>query len=453
MARFNSTRSYSALICLILMSFALPAQAQSGDSGPPLVVPIADPWQIDPVTDREPPETEVTGRDLEEDTGLPVPANTGRAYTALAPSFVRYEQDDPEWALTGSWSSVTLGSASGGSHARSSTTNDTAQLNFSGTWVNLGFVADRFSGEVEVLIDGISEGVFDLYRRTTTPVTLAFDGLSPGLHTVEIVVLGTSNPLSSNQRAQLDYADSGDGSLLPDGQFEDGDARILLTNGWNTSNNALASGGTMITSSSGTAWFPFSGDSFSLHALAYSNGGRVKLYVDGQPLDIIDLYEPVFASSAETRVFSYEGFGPGDHVLTIVSYQYSAVIDLIETPGTAPFIDPAAPVSGVVRYEGDHPGFTFNGVPLSVAPASWETLGNIFSSGASQGELVRSSVVDDAIEFFFDSEWLGLGFFQDDQSGQAEISINGDVVETIDLYSRDSRSLSRYYPRSWPRTP
>jgi RHS repeat-associated protein len=206
----------------------------------------------------------------------------------------------------------------------------------------------------------------------------------------------------------------------------------------------LASGGTYLSGAS-TIWFPFSGDSFSLHALAYSNGGRVRLFVDGQPLDIIDLYEPVFASAAEPRVFSYEGFGPGDHVLTIVGYQYSAYIDRIDTPGTAPFIDPSAPVSGVVRYEGDHPGLAFNGVPLTVAPVSWETLGNILSSGASQGELVRSSVADDAIEFVFDSEWLGLGFFQDDRSGQAEISINGDVVETLDLYSRDSRSLSRYY--------
>jgi len=445
MARFDSTRSHPTLLCLFLVCMPLAAAAQDPDPGPPLVVPIADPWQPEPVADQEPRETEATGRELEEDIGQPVPANTGRAYTALAPAFVRYEEGDPEWALTGSWSSLTLASASGGSHARSGTANDTAQLNFSGTWLNLGFVADRFSGEVEVLIDGISQGVFDLYRRTVTPVTLAFDGLSPGLHTVEIVVLGTSNPLSSNQRVQIDYADSGDGSLLPDGMFEDGDARILLSNGWNTSNNVLASGGTMLTSTSGTAWFPFSGDSFSLHTLAYSNAGRVRLYVDGQPLDTIDLYEPVFSSSAEVRVFSYEGFGSGDHVLTIASYQYSAVIDRIDTPGVAPFIDPDPPVTGVTRYESDHPALRFNDLPLTQASTSWETTGNLLSAGASQGETSHSALAGDVISLEFDSDWLGLGMIRTDDGGQAEIAINGDVVDTLDLYSRYTNTLTRVY--------
>ncbi|MEE4330587.1 MAG: hypothetical protein V2J10_06950, partial [Wenzhouxiangella sp.] len=188
----------------------------------------------------EAPEPPIAVEEAPE--GLPVAASTELANAALAPSFVRYEQDDPAWVLTGSWSTVTLARASGGSHARSATVNDTAQLNFSGTWINLGFIADRFSGEVEVLINGDSQGFFDLYRRLETPISLHFDGLPAGPHLLELVVTGTANPFASNTRVQLDFADSGDGSALPDGMFEDGDARILLTGGWNTSNNALASG-------------------------------------------------------------------------------------------------------------------------------------------------------------------------------------------------------------------
>ncbi len=56
--------------------------------------------------------------------------------TVFAPTFVRLEQDDVDWSLTGSWSSVSLTPASGGTYARSASAGDTAQIGFSGTWVS-----------------------------------------------------------------------------------------------------------------------------------------------------------------------------------------------------------------------------------------------------------------------------------------------------------------------------
>ncbi|MEN1729743.1 MAG: hypothetical protein AAGJ52_15010, partial [Pseudomonadota bacterium] len=263
---------------LLLLSDSL--LAQGGGSEPPILGTANGPW-VEPIVEMG-SEVPVSSVELQS---TEVPATTGRAYLLLAPAFVRYEQDDVEWSLTGSWSATTLNRASGGSFARSLTGGDTAQLTFDGSWIQLGFISDRFSGEVEVLIDGMSQGIFDLYRREETPTSFRFDGLSAGLHTIELVVTGSANPQASNVRVQLDYADTGDGSALPNGDFEETDPRLLISNGWSTTNYAGASGGTYLRSGSGTAWFPFSGDSFSLHALAFGSTGRVKLYVDGVALD------------------------------------------------------------------------------------------------------------------------------------------------------------------------
>ena len=369
----------------------------------------------------------------------------------LAPGFVRGEQDAIDWSYSGTWSLTNLTRASGGTLVQSNSTGDSAQFIFTGAWVSLGLIGDRLSGEVEISIDGVSQGNFDLYRRQESPIRLRFAGLSNGVHSIGLTVTGTSNPYAANAFVKLDYADSGDDSLLPDGDFEETDPRLLLSDGWISTSLAGASGGAYIRSSTGTAWFPFAGDTVTLHALANSNGGRVRMYVDAEPLDIIDLYEPgAFVSNSEPRVFSYEGFGPGHHVLQIVAYQGEATIDHITTPGIAPFIDPAAPVTGIARFEADHPALRYDGGPLTRASQDWVTTANINSTRASAGEVVYSAAAGDEIAFDFDGEWLGLGFLTDRFGGQAEIAIDGVVVDTVDLYSRYNDTLSRYFRKLGP---
>ena len=379
------------------------------------------------------------------DDGLPRTANTARNSTAFAPGFLRIEQDDADWSTAGTWTEITLQGVSGNTYLRSTTTGDTAQITFTGTWVGLGFLADRFSGEVEISIDGISQGIFDLYRREDTPISLRFDGLSNAVHSIGITVLGSTNPLTSGTRVQLDYADYGDGSPLPDGSFEEDDARLLVSDGWSTVAYAGASGGEYLRSSNATAWFPFAGDSFSLHTQAYNSGGRAQLFVDGVYLDTIDLFEPVFSGAAVPRVFSYDGLGAGDHVLQIRTYQDTTTIDRLDTPGVGPFIDPSPPLTGVTRFEADHPDVRYNGQPLTVAAASWIRIANIFGDRASAGEYIYSATAGDAASFDFDGDWLGIGFATDRFGGQAEILIDGIIVDTIDLYSRYEDTASRYY--------
>jgi RHS repeat-associated protein len=377
--------------------------------------------------------------------GVPVDSSTRKNSTVFAPSFLRIEQDDPDWAVVGTWSTTNLARASGASYQRSTTTGDTAQITFTGTWVSLGFIADRFSGEVEIRIDGVSQGIFDLYRREDTPLSLHFDGLSNAVHSIGLTVSGSANPFAASTRVQLDYADYGDGSLLPDGDFEENDPRLLLSNGWTTVAYAGASGGNYIRATNATVWFPFAGDSFSLHALAYSTAGRAKLFVDGVYLDTIDLFEPVSFTIAEPRILSYEGLGAGDHVLQVLTYQDTTTIDKLTTPGAAPFVDPDPPVSGVTRFEADHPSILYNGVPYTVTANSWSILSGFSGSRASAGEYIQSAAAGDTVSFTFESDWLGIGFITDRFGGRAEIAIDGVTLETIDLYSRFNDNTSRYF--------
>lgn len=365
--------------------------------------------------------------------------------TILSPAFTRTEQDDLAWTTTGTWTNVPLGRASGGSYWRNATAGSTAQLTFDGTWVSLGFIADRFSGYVEVSINGDSYGALDLYRREETAVSYLFDGLPNATHTLTLTVLGAANPFASSTRVQLDYTDYGDGSLLPDGSFEEDDPRLLTSGGWTSVAYAGASGGSYLRAGTGTAWFPFAGDSFTLYSIAHSNAGTAQLFVDGVYLDTIHMFAPVSPSVAFTRTFSYEGLGGGPHILQIISYLGQVNIDKLATPGTAPFIDPNPPVTGVTRFEADHHAIRYNGVPFTQTAASWVRVATTVANHVSAGEYIYSAAAGDTVSFDFEGEWLGIGFATERRGGQAEIAIDGQPVATVDLYSRYEDTASVHF--------
>jgi uncharacterized membrane protein len=368
-------------------------------------------------------------------------------------SINRYEEEHPAILYNGApypqtaqgWSRQSVASASDGQYLRSATAGDSVSFDFTGTWVNLGFYTDNWGGYAEIFIDGQSQGVVDLYRREATAVTHFFPNLTPGNHTVSVTVLGSSGPFASGNRVQFDFVEFGDGSGLDDGAFEQDDGRILRSGSWVTENNANASGGSFSRSSNGHAWFHFAGDSFTYQAIAYSLGGKAHLYVDGQYLDTVDLYHPNSAANGISRTFSYDGFGSGPHVLQISSYRGQATLDRVVTPGQAPFTDPNPPVVGVTRYQEEHPAIRYNGVPYDQTAQSWNRLSGITVSYTSDGQVIYSQTAGDSISFDFEGSWIGVGFFTDRFSGQAEIAIDGDLVAEIDLYTRASDVASYYF--------
>jgi len=368
-------------------------------------------------------------------------------------SINRYEEDHPAIRYNGvpytqtaqSWSRWNAATASDGQYLRSNTANDTIGFDFEGSWLNLGFYADRFSGYAEIFIDGDSQGVVDLYRREDKLISFFFPDLTPGSHTVTVTVLGSGNPFVTFNRVQFDYVDFGDGTGLDHGAFEEDAGRILRAGSWITENNANASGGSFIRSGGGSAWFYFEGDSFTYQGMAYNLANRTRLYVNGQYLDTVDLYHPNSLTNAITRTFSYEGFGPGPHLLQINAYRGQATLDAITTPGIGPFIDPNPPVTGITRFEEDHPAIRYNSVPFTQTHFSWSRVDNINSNRASDGQYIHSSTTGDTISFDFEGSWIGVGFATNRFSGQAEIAIDGNVMAVVDLYTREDDTESFYF--------
>ena len=288
----------------------------------------------------------------------------------------RTEQTSPTITYTGTWTLVGNSRASGGSYYRADDPSETAVFTYTGAWLNLGFFAGPASGRAEVFIDGLSQGVLDLYRHDETPLSFVYSGFVTGTHTLSVTVLGTNNAFATNDRVQLDYVDVWDGTALPDGVFEQTDGRVHLTPNWGSAqSNGAASGGTYVRDGASTAWFFFTGDSVTYQAIAASNNGWAQVYLDGQYQT--DLY--LYSGTTVTRSLSLTGLGTGPHILQVATYRGTSTIDAFIAPGTAPFYTPATP-SSITACPSLRPP-----KPGAVPPrACWRRAGPVKGSGPAQ---------------------------------------------------------------------
>ena len=350
----------------------------------------------------------------------------------------RTEDSTPAIVYAGSWITEThpvyAGMASNMDYTWSATPGDTATFTFSGTWIHLGFITHQRGGEAEILIDGISHGIVDLYNpefpSNADVASFVFDGLADIDHTLVISVTGTSNPFANGQYVNLDYIDTWNGTLMPDGTFEEQDVRLWYSGNWVfQSEPAASSGGYADTGFQGkpTAWFPFTGDSFTYQAVADSSGGVVRLFVDGLPLPMLDLY----STETLTRTFSFNGFGAGPHVLTLRHFLNDVTIDAFSVPATPPsYLEPV--YTGIVRYEEYHSAIRYNGADYFNRPRTW----TVDKTGGTSGLAdVTSSTISDTVSLTFDGIWISLGFLAGSNRGQAEVSIDGVSYGIIGLYA------------------
>ncbi|NUM43153.1 MAG: hypothetical protein HUU38_00490 [Anaerolineales bacterium] len=367
----------------------------------------------------------------------PIPHSQFPIPNSISSTFpiTRTEDTDPAITYAGTWTVVTVG----GFHVRAShndytwadAAGETATMTFNGTWLHLGFVTGFTSGQAEILVDGVSQGVVDLYTQDPDVVSFVYDGFADTAHTLQIFVLGTHHPNSLGNRVQLDYVDTWDGTLYADGWVEQDSARVWHNNNWVTVTNANASGGTYMTddgNNGGSAWFPFTGDSVTFVGLANWDGFRAGVYVDGVWKDNLWLYN----TEAVTRTISFEGLGTGPHVMRITNYYGEPSVDAFVTPALEPgYVPPVE--TGIVRYEEDHPAFLYDGYPFETRKSSWDWETAIKPTSSEIG-VARSSTLNDTITFTFEGRWVNLGFLSRSDGGTAEVFIDGVSQGTIGLY-------------------
>lgn len=365
--------------------------------------------------------------------------------TSAESGITRYEEDhpailyngEPFTQTTSTWTAINYGSASKNYYARTETTNDTVSFTFEGAWAGIGFVAGTSAGEAEIFIDGVSQGVIDLYRWEEDAVSRYFDLGSTGTHTLTVVALGSRNDFSSRNRVNIDFIDVWDGVNAENatGTFE-AQSDVLVAEGFGQISTAVASDGTYLRGG-GNAWFPFTGDSFSFDAIGVSSGGEMKLFIDGEFVREIDLYSPV----TEIRTYSFDNLGAGAHVAYLSSYRDNASIDTFTTPGVAPFYTPPVE-SGIIHREEDHPDIRYNGAPYTATATSW-----VLSSWneASDTYTMRSETLSDTISLDFYGSWLAVGMMSWSGGGMAEIFIDGVSQGIVDGYSPSNETIDLIY--------
>jgi uncharacterized membrane protein len=209
---------------------------------------------------------------------------------------VRYEEDDPALRYNGvpfavtaqSWDTYNYAWSSDGYVSRSDTPGDTVSLTFDGTWVNLGFVTRENAGQVEVFIDGMSQGVVDTYSLEEDVTNVPFADLGAGTHTLSYTILATHNPLaSSDYLVRLDYIDVWDGTTISDGTFDHDSERVYRSSDWEEEENVRAIGGSHIAEGS-NIWFHFVGDTFTYIPITSANADSVvEVFVDGVSQGVI----------------------------------------------------------------------------------------------------------------------------------------------------------------------
>ncbi len=355
-------------------------------------------------------------------------------------SITRTEDNNAAIVYTGSWSSRAFTQASQGSAFRSGTTGNTAAFSFTGEWVGIGFIGSANAGKAEIFLDGASQGVVDLYRNDIYPLSLYYSNLPNASHAISITVLADQNPFSSDNMVQIDYFDTWDGSAMPDGLFEQDNARVFLSNGWGTVNNATASGGSYMNALLATAWFPFTGESVTFQAVAFPSGGSVSVSLDGLLVTHFDLYN----DEVVTRTLSLSGIGAGAHVIQISTYRTNGTVDAFITPGVAPFYTPPQ-IGSYHRYEEDDPDLSYNGYPFSVTKPSWEMLAGSGIPEASASSVAQSNQAGDTISLSFEGSWVGLGFHKYQYGGQAEVFLDGASQGVVGLYSTQNDVLALHY--------
>ncbi len=251
----------------------------------------------------------------------------------------------------------------------SAVANDTIALTFDGDWIGVGFTSDTQGGLADIAIDGQFVQTVDLYSRYDDTVSVYFDGLGAGTHTITITVQGDSHPNSTGDRVYFDFFDVWDGLPVAEGTVEEDNGRLSYAANWERNFNTAASGGAYGASGlnvNSTVWFPFTGDSITYQAWASDNFDEVEIRLDGVSQGQFGLY----SVTPTTRTFSFDGLGSGAHVIEMRVYRATAALDAFITPAVGPATEPPAPAP-IFRYEEDHPALRYDGYPFRQMPQNW----------------------------------------------------------------------------------
>jgi len=222
-----------------------------------------------------------------------------------------YDDTDPNWVYSGTWTASTPGPAYGSSLHYTMTPGDTASFTFSGTDFTLYYTQYTNRGNIQVFMDGsltplttINANGALLWQKTYTSPTFA-----PGTHTV---VFKDGGP--SGSTIDID-------AIRIFATYDDAASGWVYTGAWTASTPGPAYGSTLhyTTTPGDTASFAFSGTGFTFYYTQYPNRGNIQVFMDGSVTPLVTInasgvllwqktyISPTFAPGAHTVVFKHGG--------------------------------------------------------------------------------------------------------------------------------------------------
>jgi len=222
-----------------------------------------------------------------------------------------YDDTDPNWVYSGTWTASTPGPAYGSTLHYTMTPGDTASFTFSGTGFTLYYTQYPNRGNIQVFMDGsltplttINANGALVWQKTYTSPTFA-----PGTHTVVFKHGGPSGSTIDIDAIQILAT------------YDDTDSNWVYTGAWTASTPGPAYGSTLhyTTTPGDTASFAFSGTGFILYYTQYPNRGNIQVFMDGSLTPLVTInasgvliwqktyISPTFAPGAHTVVFKHGG--------------------------------------------------------------------------------------------------------------------------------------------------
>ena len=217
--------------------------------------------------------------------------------------------EDQSGLLTYTWGALRSPAAFGGSFALARQPGAAFRFAFRGPAVTWYTVMGPSFGKAEVMIDGRSRGVFDLWApHRITRVARTFSGLARGSHVITIRALGLRRAAATDRLVAVDAFRAGGGLVgTPRGRAS-----------WREVSAPSASGGGFaVDDVAGAAvGLAFDGTGLNWTAVTGPDRGRAAVYIDGALFNTVDLYAPARTFGVLEPI---TGLTPGPHILRIVA--------------------------------------------------------------------------------------------------------------------------------------
>ena len=229
---------------------------------------------------------------------------------------VRYEQNTPGLAYSGSWTYSEAQPASQGGFVYADSGGASLTFHFEGTYCGWLAKTSDLYGKATVTVDDGTSSTVDLYSKETVwrHVVWETKSLPFGDHTVKIEWTGKKKTGSKGTCINIDAVEIV-GALI--GRYQENDPRFKYAGKWKTSKDDSASGGSfaLTKSSHSSMTVNFTGiqiDWFAKKGPAY---GEAQVTVDAGDPVTVDLYSPDVLWAQD--VWNSGRLEMGPHVLAI----------------------------------------------------------------------------------------------------------------------------------------